>query len=133
MIKLIYNRLENKTHIVISDTTTITNNLPLTLKLKNIVTGEIHYETNLVSHSWATWVGAELITDVLIYDSTNELIFEKKWDVTEFGDLIEKDLWYYLKGRKNKGLPSNGLVIGTHDGRNGHGFILLNMVYRQQL
>ena len=48
------------------------------------------------------------------------MIFEKNWDVTEYGDLVEKDLWYYLKGRKNKGLKSNGLVIGTHDGRNGH-------------
>ena len=100
--------------------TQISDNLPLTLKLKNIITGEIHFQLEMMPNVWANWTGAELITDILIYDSTGELIYEKKWDVTEYGDLVEKDLWYYLKGRKNRGLKSNGLVIGTHDGRNGH-------------
>ena len=89
------------------------------IKLKNIVTDEIHYQVDLNPYAWAKWQGAELITDILIYDSTGELIFEKKWDVTEFGDVVEKDLWYYLKGRRNKGIKSNGLVIGTHDGEFG--------------
>jgi hypothetical protein len=100
--------------------TQVSDNLPLTLKLKNIITGEIHFEHQFWPNVWANWTGAELITDMLIYDSTGELIFEKKWDVTEYGDSIEKDLWYYLKGRQNRGLRSKGLVIGTHDGRNGH-------------
>ena len=90
------------------------------MKLKNIVTGEIHYQVTLNPTAWARWCGAELITDILVYDSTGELIYEKKWDVTEHGDNVEMDLWYYLKGRQNRGLKSNGLVIGTHDGRNGH-------------
>jgi hypothetical protein len=120
MINFKYDRYTNTTSVSVNDMTQISNNLPLTLKLKNIITGEIHYQVNLNPTSWAVWSGAELITDILIYDSTGELIFEKKWDVTEYGDLVEKDLWYYLKGRKNKGLKSNGLVIGTHDGRNGH-------------
>jgi hypothetical protein len=100
--------------------TQISNNLPLTMKLKNIVTGEIHYQVTLNPTAWARWCGAELITDILVYDSTEELIYEKKWDVTEYGDNVERDLWYYLKARKNRGLESKGLVIGTHDGRNGH-------------
>jgi hypothetical protein len=104
----------------VGDMSQISENLPLKLKLKNIVTGEIHYQVDLNPNSWAVWSGAELITDILVYDSTGELIFEKTWDVTEYGDLVEKDLWYYLKGRKNRGIKSNGLVIGTHDGRNGH-------------
>ena len=29
-------------------------------------------------------------------------------------------LWFYLKARQLNGLKSNGLVIGSHDGRNGH-------------
>jgi hypothetical protein len=104
----------------VGDMSQISENLPLKLKLKNIVTGEIHYQVDLNPKAWAVWSGAELITDILIYDSTGNLIFEKKWDVTEYGDLVEKELWYYLKGRKNRGVKSNGLVIGTHDGRNGH-------------
>jgi hypothetical protein len=120
MISFNYNRTTNTTSINLNDMCHISDNLPLKLKLKNIVTGEIHYQVDLNPNAWAVWSGAELITDILIYDSTGELIFEKRWDVTEYGDLVEKDLWYYLKSRKNKGLKSNGLVIGTHDGRNGH-------------
>jgi hypothetical protein len=120
MINFNYNRTTNTTSISVGDMSQISENLPLKLKLKNIVTGEIHYQVDLNPNSWAVWSGAELITDILVYDSTGELIFEKTWDVTEYGDLVEKDLWYYLKGRKNRGIKSNGLVIGTHDGRNGH-------------
>jgi hypothetical protein len=120
MIQTNYDRRTNTTSISVNDMTQISNNLPLTMKLKNIVSDEIHYTVKLNPTAWARWCGAELITDILVYDSTGELIYEKKWDVTEHGDNIEKDLWYYLKGRQNKGLKSNGLVIGTHDGRNGH-------------
>ena len=120
MINIKYDRTLNSTLVSVNDMSQISDNLPLNLKLKNIVTGEIHYEVFLNPNAWAHWRGAELITDILIYDSTGQLILEKKWDVTEFGDSVEKDLWYYLKGRQNKGLKSKGLVIGTHDGRNGH-------------
>lgn len=120
MINFKYDRTLNSTLVSVNDMSQISNNLPLSLKLKNIITGEIHYEVELNPTAWAHWSGAELITDILIYDSTGELIFEKKWDVTEYGDAVEKDLWYYLKGRQNRGIKSNGLVIGTHDGRNGH-------------
>jgi len=120
MIQTHYDRRTNTTSISVNDMTQISNNLPLTMKLKNIVTGEIHYQVTLNPTAWARWCGAELITDILVYDATDELIYEKKWDVTEYGDNVERDLWYYLKARKNSGLESKGLVIGTHDGRNGH-------------
>ena len=120
MIQTHYDRKTNTTSISVNDMTQISNNLPLTMKLKNIVTGEIHFQVTLNPTAWARWCGAELITDILVYDSTEELIYEKKWDVTEYGDKVERDLWYYLKAKKNRGLESKGLVIGTHDGRNGH-------------
>ena len=120
MIQTHYDRKTNTTSISVNDMTQISNNLPLTMKLKNIVTGEIHFQVILNPTAWARWCGAELITDILVYDSTEELIYEKKWDVTEYGDNVERDLWYYLKARKNSDLESKGLVIGTHDGRNGH-------------
>ena len=56
----------------------------------------------------------------MIYSTNGTLLYEYKWDVTIHGDEIEKMLWFYLKSRNIQGLKSNGLVIGSHDGRNGH-------------
>ena len=72
------------------------------------------------SNTWCKWSGAELITDVLVYTQDDKLIHHHKWDIVSYGDEIEKSLWFYLKTRKELNLKSNGLVIGTHDGRNGH-------------
>jgi hypothetical protein len=119
MINIKYDRKQNSTIIFVDDLSMIgTNNVKI--EFKNIITNEIHYSTTLSSNMWTSWSGAELITDVLIYSDNDTLIKEFKWDVTINGDEIEKILWYYLLNRKNKGLRSNGLVIGTHDGRNGH-------------
>jgi len=120
MINIDYNRETNTTKVSIGDTSTISKNCQLKLKFKNIISGEIHYQQVLGSNTWCTWCGAELITDVLFYDVDDNLIYEHKWDVMRDGDEIEKQLWLYLKNRKNKGISSKGLVIGTHDGRNGH-------------
>ena len=94
--------------------------LPLTAKFVNIVSGEIHFESELNSFSWCSWQGAELITDILVYTNEGKLLYEWKWDVVVHGDEIEKSLWFYLKSRNDSGIVSNGLVIGSHDGRNGH-------------
>jgi hypothetical protein len=119
MINISYNRTTNTTGVDVGNLVSIETDF-LTVKFQNIITGEIHYSTKLYSNTWCKWQGAELITDVLFYNSDDELIHHHKWDVTIDGDQIEKYLWYYLKNRKLKGLQSNGLVIGTHDGRNGH-------------
>jgi hypothetical protein len=55
-----------------------------------------------------------------VYTQDDKLIHHHKWDIVSYGDEIEKSLWFYLKTRKELNLKSNGLVIGTHDGRNGH-------------
>ena len=44
MINFKYDRYTNATSVSVNDMTQISNNLPLTLKLKNIITGEIHFE-----------------------------------------------------------------------------------------
>jgi hypothetical protein len=119
MIQLKYDRVQNSTLVFVNDLSMIGTNT-VRIEFKNIITNEIHYTTNLSSNMWTSWSGAELITDVLVYSENNELLKEFKWDVTINGDEIEKILWFYLLNRKNKGLSSNGLVIGTHDGRNGH-------------
>ena len=120
MINITYNRNENKTKVEISKLDVIKEHLPLKIQFKNIITDEIHYETELKDYYWAEWCGSELITDVLIYSSNGTLLHEYKWDVTINGDIHEKMLWFYLKARQLNGLKSNGLVIGSHDGRNGH-------------
>ena len=120
MINITYDRNQNKTKVEISKLDVIKQHLPLKVQFKNIITDEIHYEAELKDYYWVEWCGAELITDVLIYSTNGTLLHEYKWDVTIHGDEIEKMLWFYLKSRKIQGLKSNGLVIGSHDGRNGH-------------
>ena len=120
MITIKYDRIQNNTIILCKEMSCIEQLQPLKIKLKNIITGEIHFEVELYSGTWATWVGAELITDILIYSKNDKLLKEFKWDVTQYGDQVEKTLYYYHLGRIVEGKFSKGLVIGTHDGRNGH-------------
>lgn len=120
MINIKYNREKNTTLIECGHMDHIKSYLPLTAKFVNIVSGEIHFESELNSFSWCSWQGAELITDILVYTSEGKLLYEWKWDVVVHGDEIEKSLWFYLKSRNDSGIVSNGLVIGSHDGRNGH-------------
>ena len=120
MINITYDRSINLTRVEANNLQLIKEHLPLKVQFKNIVTGEIHYESELLDYWWTEWKGAEHITDVLIYSSNGTLLHEYKWDVTINGDIHEKMLWFYLKARQLNGLKSNGLVIGSHDGRNGH-------------
>ena len=120
MININYDRTTNTTLVETKNLRVISEFLPLRVEFKNILTDEIHYEASLGENWWVEWCGGELITDVLIYDNQDNLLQKWKWDVELHGDIIEKTLWFYLKNRLNMGLTSKGLVIGTHDGRNGH-------------
>lgn len=120
MINITYDRKTNTTKVLLGNTSLISEEGKLKVVFKNIITNEIHYEPILGVNTWCTWCGAELITDVLFYNNKNQLVYEHKWDIIRDGDEIEKSLWLYLKNRQNNNLSSNGLVIGTHDGRNGH-------------
>lgn len=120
MIDISYDRDSNLTRVELKNLSSIKNHLPLKIQFKNIISNETHYETELQDYWWAEWKGGEFITDVLIYSSNGILLHEYKWDVVNHGDEIEKMLWFYLKSRQAQGVKSNGLVIGSHDGRNGH-------------
>ena len=120
MINISYNRDNNLTRVELNNSSLIKTYLPLKIQFKNIISNEIHYETELQDYWWTEWRGGEFITDVLIYSSNGTLLHEYKWDVINHGDEIEKMLWFYLKSRQTQGIKSNGLVIGSHDGRNGH-------------
>lgn len=120
MIRIKYDRDTNSTIVLTQDLKPISEHTPINIKMKDIVTDEIHFDVNLNSNESAQWVGGEFITDVFIYSSNGNLLDEYKWNVLNHGNEIEKILWCYLKGRKCLGLDSNGLVIGTHDGQFGH-------------
>jgi len=120
MINIEYNREKNTTLVKCGNMGHLKNYLPLKAKFVNIVSNEEHFSSDLISHTWCSWQGAELITDVLFYTKDGKLLYEWKWDVTVHGDEIEKTFYFYLKNRENLGMKSNGLVIGSHDGRNGH-------------
>lgn len=120
MITINYDREKNTTGVEIGNLTSIGCKDKVTIVFKNIITNEIHYQTELSSNMWTKWSGAELITDVLVFSDENNLIYHHKWDVRTHGDKIEKTLFYYLQERQKRGVNSNGLVIGSHDGRNGH-------------
>lgn len=120
MIKIEYNRLTNTTKVLTEQIDSIFFEEKILVRFRNIITDEIHYEVFLGPHSWCNWTGAELITDIEFCDSRGNIIFKYLWDILRDGDLIEKALWMYLKNRKMNNIKSNGLVIGSHDGRNGH-------------
>jgi hypothetical protein len=120
MINLSYDRQNNKTRIDTKDLSILGNDVKLKFNFVNIVNNEINYSVDLGSYMWAEWVGAELITKVEVFNSQNKLIYVYEWNVLENGDDIEKLLWLYLNNRYKNGEKSKGLIIGTHDGRNGH-------------
>jgi hypothetical protein len=120
MIKIKYDRYTNTTGVEAGDLSPLGINQQIKVVFKNIISNEIHYTCYLNSNTWCKWCGAELITDVLCYNNENNLIYHHKWDVLTYGDEIEKSLWLYHKNRYENGSKSNGLVIGSHDGRNGH-------------
>ena len=119
MIHYKYDRENNATIIHVDDLSLIGTNW-VRVEFVNIISAETHYSTKLYSNMWTCWNGAELYTDVYIYNDKDTLIKIFNWDVTINGDPIERILWYYLYERKQNCISSNGLVIGTHDGRNGH-------------
>jgi FkbM family methyltransferase len=93
-------------------------NLPLKLKIKKHVSGELQWSTNLNDNWYATYPNTEMF-DVEICDSKDKIIYVKKWDVMEHGNHFYKSLWMYNKSVLSNGKFPKGLVIGTHDGEFG--------------
>jgi len=93
-------------------------NLPLNLKIKKHVSGDIQWSTQLNDSWFATYPNTEMF-DVEITDSKDRLIYKKVWDVMEHGNHFYKSLWMYNKSLLSKGKFPRGLVIGTHDGEFG--------------
>jgi FkbM family methyltransferase len=93
-------------------------NLPLTLKIKKHVSGEVQWSTNLNDNWVATYPSTEMF-DVEVTDSKDKIIYTKVWDVMEHGNHFYKSLWMFNKSILSNGKFPKGLVIGTHDGEFG--------------
>ena len=93
-------------------------NLPLKLKIKKHVSGEVQWSTNLNDNWFATYPNTEMF-DVEICDSKDRIVYVKKWDIMEHGNHFYKSLWLYNKELISNGKFPTGLVIGTHDGEFG--------------
>ena len=92
--------------------------LPLTFKIKNVVSKEIIWESELNDNMWATFPESEL-KDVIIEDSKGNFIERYRWNVLEHGSIFHKSLWLYCKNLINRGIKPKGLAVGTHDGEFG--------------
>lgn len=93
-------------------------NLPLNLKIKKHVSGDVQWSTQLNDNWFATYPNTEIF-DVEISDSKDRLIYKKVWDVMEHGNHFYKSLWMFNKKLLSNGKFPRGLVIGTHDGEFG--------------
>jgi hypothetical protein len=93
-------------------------NLPLKLKIKKHVSGELQWSTNLNDNWFGSFPNTEMF-DVEICDSKDRIVYIKVWDVMEHGNHFYKSLWMYNKSILSSGRFPKGLVIGTHDGEFG--------------
>jgi FkbM family methyltransferase len=93
-------------------------NLPLKLKIKKHVSGEVQWSTKLNDNWFGSYPNTEMF-DVEITDSKDRIIYTKVWDVMEHGNHFYKSLWMYNKSVLSNGKFPKGLVIGTHDGEFG--------------
>jgi len=116
MITITYNSEGIKVNV--DEVSKYNKNLPLKLKIKKHVSGEVQWSTDLNDHWFATYPSTEMF-DVEICDSKDKLIYKKIWDIMENGNHFYKSLWMYNKSVLSSGRFPTGLVIGTHDGEFG--------------
>jgi FkbM family methyltransferase len=116
MIKVSYNSEGIKVNV--GEVSKYNKNLPLKLKIRKHVSGEVQWSTNLNDNWFATFPNTEMF-DVEISDSKDRVVYVKRWDVMEHGNHFYKSLWMYNKSVLSDGKFPKGLVIGTHDGEFG--------------
>jgi len=116
MIKVTYNSEGIKVNV--GTVSKYNKNLPLKLKIKKHVSGELQWSTNLNDNWFGSFPNTEMF-DVEICDSNDRIVYTKVWDVMEHGNHFYKSLWMYNKSVLSSGRFPKGLVIGTHDGEFG--------------
>jgi hypothetical protein len=103
--------------VQIKDLTDFSNEIPqpLTVKFVRQIGKKVIWSCELNSNSWATFPDNEMI-DTIICDKDDNVLYEKKWDVTEHGNFIYQKLWYTLLKNFHNGKKNYGVVVGTHKG-----------------
>lgn len=92
--------------------------LPLKVHIKNSVSKEVIWSSNMGNFMWIAYPNSEM-ADVLITDAKDTFVYQYHWDVMAHGSIFYKSLWLYCKSLALKGKRVNGLAIGTHDGEFG--------------
>jgi FkbM family methyltransferase len=92
--------------------------LPLRVHIKNSVSKEIIWTSNMSNFMWASYPNSEM-ADVLITDAKGVFVYQYFWDVLAHGSIFYKSLWLYCKSLAVQGRMAKGLAIGTHDGEFG--------------
>ena len=116
MINVTYNNEGIK--IEVGEVSRCNDLLPFKVKIKKHVSGETQWETNLQNYWFATYPNTEMF-DVEISDVRGNIIYKKKWDVFDHGNIFYKALFLYNKKLLSNGVLPKGLVVGTHDGEFG--------------
>ena len=89
--------------------------LPLKLSVRSHVNKKEIWSSELNDWWWAEFPNNEM-NDIIIYDSHQNVILERAWNVIDDGSDIYKSLYFYCKEIEKKGKRPKGVAIGTHDG-----------------
>jgi len=89
--------------------------LPLKLSVRSHVNKKEIWSSELNDWWWAEFPNNEM-NDIIIYDSNQNVILERAWNVIDDGTDIYKSLYFYCKEIEKKGKKPKGVAIGTHDG-----------------
>lgn len=116
MINVVYS--SEGIRVNVGEVSKYNKNLPLNLKIKKHVSGNVQWSTQLNDNWFATFPNTEMF-DVEITDSKDRLVYKKVWDIMEHGNHFYKSLWMFNKNLLSNGKFPRGLVIGTHDGEFG--------------
>lgn len=92
--------------------------LPLKMMIKNSVSNNTIWQTNLNDFMWASYPENEM-NSVLVETSKGSFVCDHKWDILRDGSIFYKSLWFYCQKLISNGIKPKGLVIGTHDGEFG--------------
>lgn len=116
MINVIYNKDGIK--VEIGEISKYNDNLPFKLRILKHVSGELQWGCDLHDNWHATYPNVEMF-DTQLLDNRGNILYTKKWDIVECGNVFYKTLWLYNKKILTSGRIPVGLVIGTHDGEFG--------------
>ena len=122
MLNYSYDRDKNTLRIELSVLHALPSSwYPLAAIFKDHITGKEIWRSSLKPGHWCSWNNGFFVPfDASLVAANGNVVWEKKFDVSRDGDIIEKTLWCYIQSRSLEGDRPKGLVVGSHDGAFGH-------------